>query len=338
LAPARVVLAAQPKAFKAALRLYDGLEYEKAAPRFNRLVKNKRLPAKTRALSAVYLGIIDLTMGRNERADADFATALSLDPEVKIPGDASPTILEAFEAAKQKAGVGVEAGGEGADEGSDAEGAEGEGEGDAGMTGTSGSTPPPYGGSAPIGSEDPEGETGDLPPPPTAVAPAPLMHHQSPPPSKSTGKIVITLDPLRRVSVDKVLVHFRRSGESFWFTRDASMAEKDRYEAEIPAPNDDGGIEYYLEAASLDGTVHASLASAVEPYRYDLPKRAAPEGAVKVAGAGKAPGQAKQWYQQWWVWAGGGAVAAGLIAGVIVASTGGCKAPDGQGCFEVSIR
>lgn len=81
----------------------------------------------------------------------------------------------------------------------------------------------------------------------------------------------------------------------------------------LPRDNNAYTLEYYLEARDAQGRVLARVASPEQPI------------ALPVAGAPTPP---LVWYKRWYVWAGVGAVVAGVAIGAAVAATA-AHAPDG---------
>lgn len=81
----------------------------------------------------------------------------------------------------------------------------------------------------------------------------------------------------------------------------------------LPRDPNDYTLEYYLEARDAQGRVLARVASPEQPI------------ALPVKGAPAAP---LVWYKRWYVWAGVGAVVAGVAIGAAVAATAE-HAPDG---------
>ncbi|MBZ4417274.1 tetratricopeptide repeat protein [Myxococcus sp. RHSTA-1-4] len=85
----------------AAVNLYENLEYERALEQLGRA---KRLASGVEQDVAVALheGLVYADMGRRDAARAAFHTALSLDPEAKLPLSAAPKVVREFESVRAR--------------------------------------------------------------------------------------------------------------------------------------------------------------------------------------------------------------------------------------------
>jgi hypothetical protein len=84
------------RAAKAKMRRLD---FEAALPLLNSALEKPAIPPKERAQLFIDLGITYVNLGENEKAQAAFDDALSLDAAVRPPQSSSPKILELYEAA-----------------------------------------------------------------------------------------------------------------------------------------------------------------------------------------------------------------------------------------------
>ncbi|RMG20182.1 MAG: tetratricopeptide repeat protein [Deltaproteobacteria bacterium] len=187
------------------------------------------------------------------------------------------------------------------------------------------------------GETGPAGEGG--PPGESASTPteSKLLRHTPPEPGTGPARIEVTLDPLREVEVDRIVVYHRRGKDDFWFTVDATPLTSAKWVAELPAPTAEAPIAYYIEALDPNGVVVGRVGSRASPLLVRTPE-GAPLAAVDAGAPLTEEGPEPPWYQRWYLWAGVGAVAAVLVGGIVLANGGGCPAPSGQGCVEVTLR
>lgn len=85
----------------AAVRLYQGLEYERALDQLQRAKQLARGVEQDVAV-ALHEGIILADMGKREESQAAFKTGLLLSPEAKLPFKVSPKVTRDFEAVKRR--------------------------------------------------------------------------------------------------------------------------------------------------------------------------------------------------------------------------------------------
>lgn len=91
-----------------ALRLYEAVEMEAAAARFERALP-RCVDDRERAWVHAWLGLVHGQLGRVDRARSEFLTAAELDLDVAMPAPAPPAIEALLEQARAqaKSGVGV---------------------------------------------------------------------------------------------------------------------------------------------------------------------------------------------------------------------------------------
>lgn len=87
--------------FSAAVSLYENLEYERALEQLGRAKKLASGVAQDVAV-AVHEGLIYADLGNRDASRAAFHTALSLDPEAKLPSLAPPKVKREFEAVRTR--------------------------------------------------------------------------------------------------------------------------------------------------------------------------------------------------------------------------------------------
>src|SRR5579885_1913462 len=78
--------------FKSGQSQIDAFEYEKAAATFDKLSKRPSLPEPDRALALVWLGLACAELRDQARASVAFEDAVTADPLIVLPRDASPKI------------------------------------------------------------------------------------------------------------------------------------------------------------------------------------------------------------------------------------------------------
>jgi tetratricopeptide (TPR) repeat protein len=99
---ATVPLAEDP-AFQDGMKLFDQLEFEQAAFRFEQAALDSEREPAERAQAFLWLGISYANAGRFELAKPALEKAFFADENVVVPPDQSPTVLELVEEAKASA-------------------------------------------------------------------------------------------------------------------------------------------------------------------------------------------------------------------------------------------
>jgi tetratricopeptide (TPR) repeat protein len=99
---ATVPLAEDP-AFQDGMKLFDQLEFEQAAFRFEQAALDSEREPGERAQAFLWLGISYANAGRFELAKPALEKAFFTDENVVVPPDQSPTVLELVEEAKASA-------------------------------------------------------------------------------------------------------------------------------------------------------------------------------------------------------------------------------------------
>jgi tetratricopeptide (TPR) repeat protein len=90
-------------AFAEGLRLYDELEYEQAAFRFQEVALRNPAPGPDRARVFVYLGLSFAGAGDLDAAKRAFVDAARADRTVALPVEVSPSLQQLFDEAKASA-------------------------------------------------------------------------------------------------------------------------------------------------------------------------------------------------------------------------------------------
>jgi tetratricopeptide (TPR) repeat protein len=147
----------------------------------------------------------------------------------------------------------------------------------------------------------------------------PVSIQLEPLPDAPAGEVVSTRIRVEDLPLgSKVRLYFRRAGAEAFSAVDFARKGAGAYEALIPGyamPPEPGEyeLEYYVEVADPTQRRLAGRGDAFNPFSFKvLPQR---PGATAPARA-EAP-----WYQNPYVWAGGGAVAVAAGAGVLIAVT-----------------
>ncbi len=283
------------------VQLYESLEYEKAAQLLEAALADESAPTADRAKAAGYLGVIHLVLGREKAAREAFAAALRLDPSVQLPADASPAVRSVLEEVRATL------------------------------------TPPPTdSGKEPRDPAHQEEVKTERPP---IDATQQILNHTPPEAGAGPLRIEVTLDPYRQVNIDEIVVHHRRSDDEFWFSVQATPLNANHWVAELPPPSPEAPTEYFIEAVGPGGVQVATVGSKTTPLTVPARTSAQP-GVVDIdAGSLQEPSETPApWYQRWYLWAGVGAAAAVVVGGIVLATSGGCNAPDGQGCVEVMLK
>lgn len=131
-------------------------------------------------------------------------------------------------------------------------------------------------------------------------------------PSKSF-EIVTTIRDASGVAFPNL--YYRTVGKAD-FNQTTLVAQGDRFVAIIPAFSvTTSGVEYYVEAFDKLGNGPVYHGTKMKPHRI----------AVRLKKTAKAPaaGGGTAWYKRWWVWTIAGAVVAGSVAAIVVATSGG---------------
>jgi len=87
-------------AFSAAVRLYEGLEYEQALEQLSRARALARTTEQEVSV-ALYQGIVQAELGQRVQALSSFRTGLYLQPDAKLPAQVSPKVARDFEEVRQ---------------------------------------------------------------------------------------------------------------------------------------------------------------------------------------------------------------------------------------------
>jgi len=87
-------------AFAAAVRLYEGLEYEQALEQLSRARALARGTEQEVAVT-LYQGIVQAELGQRVQALSSFRTGLYLQPDAKLPAQVSPKVARDFEEVRQ---------------------------------------------------------------------------------------------------------------------------------------------------------------------------------------------------------------------------------------------
>jgi len=82
------------------LSLFSALEYTAALPHFAQAKTDASLPAADRARAAIYIGIIQLSLGDEENAQRNFADAIRLSYDVTAPPESSPRVARMLDAVR----------------------------------------------------------------------------------------------------------------------------------------------------------------------------------------------------------------------------------------------
>ncbi len=98
--PALAQSAKVKKHFKAAIGLYENLEYEKALRQLSNADQSKDKGPYDDAKISLLRGVIFADMGREEKALAAFKTGFSIDSEASLPLDVSPKVSALAEKAR----------------------------------------------------------------------------------------------------------------------------------------------------------------------------------------------------------------------------------------------
>ncbi len=87
-------------AFSAAVRLYEGLEYEQALEQLSRARALARTTEQEVSV-ALYQGIVQAELGQRVQSLSSFRTGLYLQPDAKLPAQVSPKVAQDFEEVRQ---------------------------------------------------------------------------------------------------------------------------------------------------------------------------------------------------------------------------------------------
>jgi hypothetical protein len=87
-------------AFSAAVRLYEGLEYEQALEQLSRARALARGTEQEVAVT-LYQGIVQAELGQRVQSLSSFRTGLYLQPDAKLPAQVSPKVARDFEEVRQ---------------------------------------------------------------------------------------------------------------------------------------------------------------------------------------------------------------------------------------------
>ncbi len=87
-------------AFSAAVRLYEGLEYEQALQQLSRARALARTTEQEVSV-ALYQGIVQAELGQRVQSLSSFRTGLYLQPDAKLPAQVSPKVAQDFEEVRQ---------------------------------------------------------------------------------------------------------------------------------------------------------------------------------------------------------------------------------------------
>ena len=83
--------------------MYDSMDLEGALARFELVLLIDSLTEDERAQVLLWIGLAEADLGRFDNAETRFAEALRLDPDARLPVEASPRVQELMEAAREKA-------------------------------------------------------------------------------------------------------------------------------------------------------------------------------------------------------------------------------------------
>src|SRR4051812_22988284 len=97
--------------FKKGQEQVEAFEYEKAAATFDQVSKRPGLPDADRAVALVWLGLAYAELRDQARASVAFEDAVTADPLIVLPRDASPKIKTLLEDARGRVRLRPKAGG-----------------------------------------------------------------------------------------------------------------------------------------------------------------------------------------------------------------------------------
>ncbi len=93
--------AAEPRAMRHAVELFDKLRFEESATALRGVLRSHPAPAVA-AKARLYLGLIDLNLADEVRGRQELRRAIELDPACALPPGVSPKIQELFETMRQQ--------------------------------------------------------------------------------------------------------------------------------------------------------------------------------------------------------------------------------------------